>query len=876
MLIAVVRTGTNSNALIQAVSYAIVLPCVCAFISFKIYEICILIRAVIILSNKIIAVRRREISKHLLVHDRNLAFYSNIAAILSCSRFGSGHQDPAVKEVLAWTALSEIIIGRPEAAYISSIFGSDCGVIICAAGYFAISCIISTFGQRAGIIRRKSARITPSICWIIIVMCDLPCAACICSSVVELQCVFSSVEVYIHNGRSVRRNNTAVIRVILFVNKTFTCSIVFIGHRDKHILSVHADSGVSNGCFKNISHIGVGCCILNGDGFYKVITSGKALFPDQHAETSTRYLCPLSPDVSCFGDRLIGIYRCCTSLVSIPSVKDISRACRGRYLSQAGLCESLLILNKQWWSVCSAIPVEDQPMAVSYLCHQDQGGILCCQTLTSHIDFFTILIYWRRSWFGIHFHPAFEMSGVAFLFFIFTCCTVVRRVCELHCIWNWGGCFSVEHLVRKDGYCQFVKVGNVIRLEHHSVEVYLVAICHRSCIQKCFDLAANFFNIQSVFCIINGICLFLGPSFEDLTSIQGDTGIVDVDIRLSGVDLVLGKAHFCNKSRSVRIIEINVQTCIGVNAFYHYINREFLCLELNSFLGSICVFNDLCDKFFFFLIFFDMQYLSVAVLKHSCCIHLNVYRFERLNLFVFCVVECDINCFYFFNVLCFVTESFVDSVNNRFDFDFFNLHSCTFGECVYIRLDVNHNAAGNTYEMLRREDDLRNLFYRLNTQDFLKLFNSFEHFGSFLLERIEPFKLFSKSFEVFSLFNDFDLFGVFLQIFNDLFRCVFFGIFNNTFVIFSNIFRSGDIFTGVVNYFIRIFIQIINNFSFDFRISINGFIRVFVCWLIRYHGCIVAFIFRNCVRSCFFKGSRYFRWFIEWVCGRKCCNRSNF
>ena len=130
--------------------------------------------------------------------------------------------------------------------------------------------------------------------------------------------------------------------------------------------------------------------------------------------------------------------------------------------------------------------------------------------------------------------------------------------------------------------------------------------------------------------------------------------------------------------------------------------------------------------------------------------------------------------------------------------------------------------------MLRRKDNLGNLFYGLNSQKFLKFLNPFEHFGSFLLERIEPFQLCSKLFEVYSLFNCLNLFGIFLQIFNDLFRCVFFGIFNNTFVIFSNIFRSRDNFIGAVNYFIRIFIRIINNFPFDFRIPINGFIGSFV------------------------------------------------
>ena len=126
----------------------------------------------------------------------------------------------------------------------------------------------------------------------------------------------------------------------------------------------------------------------------------------------------------------------------------------------------------------------------------------------------------------------------------------------------------------------------------------------------------------------------------------------------------------------------------------NYINREFFRVKFDCLLRSVNIFYNLCDKFFGFLIFFDVQYLSVVFLKYSGSVHFNAYRFERLNFCAFCIVECNIDCFYFFNVLGIFTESFVDSVNNRFDFDFFNFHCCAFGEGVFLSFDINQNSSG--------------------------------------------------------------------------------------------------------------------------------------------------------------------------------------
>ena len=148
--------------------------------------------------------------------------------------------------------------------------------------------------------------------------------------------------------------------------------------------------------------------------------------------------------------------------------------------------------------------------------------------------------------------------------------------------------------------------------------------------------------------------------------------------------------HFGNICFAV--YEINSQS--RNDSLNYYINRELICFECNCLFRRINVFNDFCNKFFLLFVLFDVQNLSVVIFEHTCSVHLNAYGFKRLNRFVVLVIERDINCFYFVNVLGLITEGFADSVDNRFDLDFFNFHFCAFGECAFLSFYINQDTSG--------------------------------------------------------------------------------------------------------------------------------------------------------------------------------------
>ena len=419
------------------------------------------------------------------------------------------------------------------------------------------------------------------MCRSLIVHRDLIVVA-ISSRIIELKRVLSSDKIDIQNRCSLRKNFSVFRICFVFVKHEAGVRCVGIARQsDKDRLAMDRDRGVALHSIDITGHALSGGCPFDFNRFDEIVSAGTIFFPDQDCKAGLSILNPLCPYVCRSSDRYSRI-KCCRAFGrSVPTVKCISRTGRSsRHFSLSrGTVRSYE--ERRCIGYTGAVLIEHEPMSVGYLCKQCQGVVGDGKTGRRHIDLIAVLINIANFlFFRVYHSPSAEVGSLGLVLFV-TAGDVVRSIGEFYCVGDALISVFIKDFVRIDGYAKLIPIGDVIGFEDHRVKIDLISIRNGSRIQERCDFVAHFIDIKSCLRIIYGEIFFLCPSLEDITCLHGaDTGIVDVGVHLTRVQLVLRKAHGSNEGRAVRSIEIDEETGVGVNAFHNDVDGESIRLKL--------------------------------------------------------------------------------------------------------------------------------------------------------------------------------------------------------------------------------------------------------------------------------------------------------